>query len=46
MFTVTDYEVEVEPPILANSNTNKASGPDELPNKIMKTCAKELNDIM
>ena len=28
--------------LLASLNTNKASAPDGLPNKIMKTCAEEL----
>ena len=28
--------------LLAILNTNKASGPDGLPNKIVKTCAEEL----
>jgi hypothetical protein len=28
--------------LLANLNTNKASGPDGLPDRIMKTCAEEL----
>lgn len=37
-----DITTAVVQKLLANLNTNKASGSDGLPNRIMKTCAEEL----